>query len=692
MKPNPQDFPECPHSSPSSTPPPNYSNPCVPSFVTREELKDILVEVLRMKESSSPSQSTAQSTAPNPTAELDTKANEKESTKEVTRASKLEYTTVNEIWNKKQHLYEIVKDVEDSSDPCDKYKEYVFVNRRRHDRNTNEIKTYLDYKSPELVDILRHVLLDVSAVSLREDKPSVPVDVLFQFLPELEDFYKTLEAESIAGKHLYLLIEFLKRHFSPLRDRLNPLLDHQEITFELLWAMFKPNELIFMVDPCSEQPRCFVYDSGEFVLSPQGDHFEIECRSLDYDGKVFGEVTTVLQIPKFRSARKISDLGAFPLKFHNRKAKIEAELSERGRKFKGLMGVAYCEYEGLAHLKTNKGPFKFHVAGRMMVDALAFKEKNPNYGFSRVKEESTGGFIIFSDNGYEKEKDQKTVKPRNLDAKNMTDREYILCSPTVLGFSLSKRVWAEFAISNICPIDWSQLSSFDHLEIPKEKKAMIQTMVESHRPGSEISSFDDIVVGKGRGLIFLLYWENPDGGEYCGSPEKAALLADDLEEHLSRVLDLVRRWDAILLLDEADVFLSERSVNGLHHNALVSVFLRSLEYFEGIMFLTTTLDPAMQSRIHVGIKYESLSLEAKSRVWSKQLSNASAKISKKELEKLLNKSSNGRQIKNIARAAFALAKGEVVTITHIETALNCAEEFDQDFHGAGALDNMRAYT
>ncbi|EEQ35373.1 hypothetical protein McanMca71_004760 [Microsporum canis] len=700
-----QNLPKHPHSSPSSTPPPNYSTPCVPSFVTREELKDILMEVLRAKESSGTAQTT-----PGPTTEPDMQADEDKLDKETKLMSKLEYKTVNDIWNKEQRAYELTEGLEISTDSCDKYEEYLFVVRHRHGRITGEIKTYLDFKSSGLVGILQRVMDNVLAVNLREDKPSVPADILFHFVPEFEDQYKALGDESIVGKRLGILVDFLKKHFSPLEDRLNPLLDHQEITFELLGALFKPNELIFMIDQCSGQPRCFVYDSGELIKHSQGDYFEIECRSLDYDGKVFGEVTAMLRVPKFRSARRISDLGVFPLNYHGRKAEIEAELVERGRKFESLKGVSYNEYEGFAHLKTPKGPFKFHVTGRMMVDALAFKEKNPNYGLSEVKEEYSDRFFSFSDGKYEREKCQKKVKSRNLDSKNMTAREYILCSPTVLGFSLSKRDWAEFSVSNIRPIDWSKLSSFDHLEIPKEKKTMVKTMVESHRPGSEKSSFDDIVVGKGKGLIFLLYGP-PGVGKTLTAESTADLLrrplysacagdfgikTEDLEGHLSRVLDLVRRWDAILLLDEADVFLSERSLQGLQHNALVSVFLRSLEYFEGIMFLTTnrhsTLDPAMQSRIHVSIRYESLSKDAKARVWKKQLSNAGAKISGTELERLLNKSSNGRQIKNIARAAFALAKGRTVTITHIETALKCAEEFDQDFHGAGAFDNMRAYT
>lgn len=44
-------------------------------------------------------------------------------------------------------------------------------------------------------------------------------------------------------------------------------------------------------------------------------------------------------------------------------------------------------------------------------------------------------------------------------------------------------------------------------------------------------------------------------------------------------------WKAILLLDEADIFLQERDVHDVKRNALVSIFLRELEYFDGILFV-----------------------------------------------------------------------------------------------------------
>ena len=63
--------------------------------------------------------------------------------------------------------------------------------------------------------------------------------------------------------------------------------------------------------------------------------------------------------------------------------------------------------------------------------------------------------------------------------------------------------------------------------------------------------------------------------------------AEHLEENLLEITSLTYKWGAIILIDEADVYLAERSLQDVQRNALVSVFLRHLEYFQGIMFLTT---------------------------------------------------------------------------------------------------------
>lgn len=60
-----------------------------------------------------------------------------------------------------------------------------------------------------------------------------------------------------------------------------------------------------------------------------------------------------------------------------------------------------------------------------------------------------------------------------------------------------------------------------------------------------------------------------------------------LERELQKTLKICHAWGAILLLDEADVFLEKRDLHEIHRNALVCIFLRQLEYFQGILFLTT---------------------------------------------------------------------------------------------------------
>lgn len=77
--------------------------------------------------------------------------------------------------------------------------------------------------------------------------------------------------------------------------------------------------------------------------------------------------------------------------------------------------------------------------------------------------------------------------------------------------------------------------------------------------------------------------------------------ADELERRLSEILHVSQRWDALVLLDEADSFLEARSSHSpLERNAMVSVMLRLVEYHRGILFLTSnridSIDPAFQTR------------------------------------------------------------------------------------------------
>ncbi|KAI1254482.1 hypothetical protein MGN70_003886 [Eutypa lata] len=78
-----------------------------------------------------------------------------------------------------------------------------------------------------------------------------------------------------------------------------------------------------------------------------------------------------------------------------------------------------------------------------------------------------------------------------------------------------------------------------------------------------------------------------------------------VEKYLGSVLHLGKKWNCVLLLDEADVFLEERTLSDLDRNSLVSVFLRTLEYYDGVLILTSnrvgTFDEAFQSRIQLAL-------------------------------------------------------------------------------------------
>ena len=180
---------------------------------------------------------------------------------------------------------------------------------------------------------------------------------------------------------------------------------------------------------------------------------------------------------------------------------------------------------------------------------------------------------------------------------------------------------------------------------------------------------------------------------YAVSSGELGTYASDLEEKLARILDVATVWKAVLLLDEADVFLEKRSLHDIDRNALVSTFLRLLEYYQGILFLTTnrvqSFDEAFQSRIHVALKYNNLTEESRRTVWKSFLEKLGAgkvDVSEAEYDELQKCDLNGREIKNAVKTAKSLADsmGGVVTKETLDTVLDIQRDFERDFHASVA--------
>ncbi|KAF6822871.1 AAA family [Colletotrichum plurivorum] len=187
-----------------------------------------------------------------------------------------------------------------------------------------------------------------------------------------------------------------------------------------------------------------------------------------------------------------------------------------------------------------------------------------------------------------------------------------------------------FSLEDISP---QATTIFDDLRIDPSHKVIVQSLVADHfekrrlqRQQPRLGHVNqDLVRGKGSGLFILLHGV-PGVGKTATAEAVAqandkplftitcgdlGLTPEAVESKLNEVFQLAHLWDCVLLLDEADIFLAKRDTFNLKRNALVSVFLRTLEYYGGILFLTTNrvgiIDEAFKSRIHISLYYEPLS-------------------------------------------------------------------------------------
>lgn len=223
----------------------------------------------------------------------------------------------------------------------------------------------------------------------------------------------------------------------------------------------------------------------------------------------------------------------------------------------------------------------------------------------------------------------------------------LLFPQRLIAYSFRARKFFVANIDSISKIS-APKNSFRDLKIEADHKRILKALVGSHfqkqdirRENKDAILDQDFIRGKGSGLVILLHGV-PGVGKTTTAEAVAlnnskplfALTSGDLgstprdvEKALRETFRLATLWDCVLLLDEADLFLAKRDVGDLERNSLVSgkssdlikgisvvtlhaVFLRVLDYYDGVLFLTTnrvgTVDEAFRSRIHLTLYYPPL--------------------------------------------------------------------------------------
>ncbi|KAJ4290061.1 hypothetical protein N0V88_006565 [Collariella sp. IMI 366227] len=495
---------------------------------------------------------------------------------------------------------------------------------------------------------------------------------------EFTDYLEKPDLDEKTKEHMKLLYDILKYEVGDNIKSFQDYVKNGVVSFKDLWMIFQPGNVVVAahLGPLS----AFEMVETEYMANNCGKFLQVRCDCVDYGGKEFGRYQESINITEFIGTKKITGLKVYPLHFHEDRESIAAKLVVRGAVFEKLAGHHYKQYSGTAITWNREGnEVECQITGRIVVDIDSFNRFSP-WRVRYLNDWNANDLERFSKHKEEhKLADDKFVLPPYYQ---------MLARSRTRGYSLKFKKWLDFYVEQISEVVWNT-NAFDRLVLPADQKDLILSFSESQLAGS---NFDDVIQGKGKGIICLL--SGPPGVGKTLTAEAVAenlkvplhmLSSGDLgsdpwevERELQSILELVARWNAILLLDECDVFLEARSTHELERNKIVSIFLRTLEYYEGIMFMTTNrvddIDAAFQSRIHVSIEYPDLTSASRRTIWTNFVKGSTLKttLTDKDIAELAELKLNGRQIKNVLKTAQLLAarkKSPTLDRKYIETVL-----------------------
>ncbi|KAL2212484.1 hypothetical protein CC79DRAFT_1266280 [Sarocladium strictum] len=479
------------------------------------------------------------------------------------------------------------------------------------------------------------------------------------------------------------------------------------ISFESLWLLFRPGTYVYVLDELrsarekldkrhqrkeqddmDDEPSAWVVSGWDYSRQPgrsaasgvKARKLLLDLWNIEYWNGSFRRTAKRVDIRHFEGQRPLWNLHVIPISQRDALdgGTIGDKLRSRGKKYLALLK------EPGAHREYDR-PFTIHH-GQVIVDPDAYAQYQAMPGGTRpaIRPQAAAPMppppirkSPFTIGGPSQRFDGlMDFDKRDSEEFERIDEVYVLLPPRIGGLSLRTKRWEEFDVEHIS--QHSPTPSPNQIDdqlvlVSDADKDSLRTVLP--KGAKQLQLHSDFIAGKGEGKIFLLY--GPPGTGKTLTVECVAndtgrpllsLTAQDLgvshtsESALQSWFALAAKWNAILLIDEADLFLEQRRQGDISRNSLSTVFLRTMEYYNGVLFLTTNrlgqIDDSFISRITCPIAYHELSSETKAKIIRKfaaRFEETGVFVDRAAVQYLISNCEelNGRQIRNLMHTAAA---------------------------------------
>jgi DNA polymerase III delta prime subunit len=541
-----------------------------------------------------------------------------------------------------------------------------------------------------------------SAATAKKLEKSENDDTTAKKLEESENSVAT------AKLHVGHLLRFLEKEYKDTQTQYERMTKEGTTSWAMLWAFLAPGEKVYYHCQFSGQQVCGIVRLRHYYKHYQTGtkRLSVELDVMDYNGQSYRACNVTREILEFQNERSFTNLSVCPLRFAKQSEQMEAAFLANGKRFYKLSVKAnsFMQFKGpLVRLEYIPGTSCSHVVkhkadGRVMIDLWSFARMNPGYDMENATPPTACDLMC----GLE-------------DSDNMPDDESLKLAPAIVyGFAFSIKQWGCFPVTGFSEISFDD-HAFDHHLVMNDnaQKKMLLGLVSQYlqdppeaENNNNVAEVDvvpsiDPISNKGEGCIFLCYGPPGTGKTltaesvaeklhrplWAVSASELSFEVDKLEQKLVQIFDIASSWRAVLLLDEADIYLEKRtSAVDPKRNAMTGVFLRLLEYYKGVLFLTTnrvtTFDDAFCSRISMFLRYHRLTDSQRAKVWETLLSRVG--LTDVNLEIFATHELNGREIRNTIRTAhtWATSCNQPLTTQHVLNVVKMLHDFREDLQDA----------